>query len=198
MTTMLNTNPVSRTHPMLSDSDKKNILRVKEIIKEKIISEWFMKLTINNWVLRKMFISGGCFASLLRYEEPNDFDVYTKDISAWEQMKAFLLENKDHILDIDEKYSDFYGQDGKMITANAITLKNKFQFIHKIYGEPNFVRQSFDFVHCKPYYDCDEDKLYISYEQYDACINKKLIVNNTKAVTVHRTEKFTKMGYTFV
>lgn len=144
------------------------------------------------------FVSGGCIASLLRDEEPNDYDVYffTKSIGDW-MILAFTNEEKYWVQEVEEKYRDVFGVDGLCITENAITLKNKIQLITKHYGQPDEVRKTFDFVHCTPYYDSRDGKLYISKKQYDACVNKVLINNMpAHAPSRHRFEKFRERNYT--
>lgn len=144
-----------------------------------------------------MFISGGAIASLIQQASVNDWDIYFKD-AASEATASTILEKyyRDNIKDVDPKYHDCLGKDGKMITANAITMEDGLQFITMTNGDPKDVRASFDYVHCMPYYDFNRDALYISEKQYDACINKKLIVNNQHVVKPWREEKFLARGYT--
>jgi hypothetical protein len=114
-----------------------------------------------------------------------------------ENFEYFILNDvrKDEVADVNEKYSDFIGKDGKMITANSITMKDGNSFITKYYGDINHVKKHFDFLHCTPHYSLKEEKLYISQRQYDACLNKKLIVNNSKVIKKHRVIKFKERGY---
>lgn len=144
-----------------------------------------------------MFISGGAIASLIQQASVNDWDIYFKDAEV-SAAASTLLEKyyRDNIKDVNPKYQDFVGKDGKLITANAITMEDGLQFITMINGDPKDVRASFDYVHCMPYYDFNRDALYISEKQYDACWDKKLIVNNQHVVKPWREEKFLARGYT--
>lgn len=144
---------------------------------------------------RDMFLSGGAIASILQEQMPNDFDIYFKDAEISLSISKYFNANTSQVKDISEKYREYAGTDGKTITENAITLKNGIQFITKHTGTPEKIRETFDFIHCRPYLDFDSKMLYISKSQYDACVNKMLVVNNPKAVTQHRLEKFLKKGY---
>lgn len=142
------------------------------------------------------FVSGGCIASLLQNEKPKDWDVYCIDNIMLEHVADVLNKNSNLIADYDEKYRNVTTGSGKAITENAITLNNRVQFITRNYGTPDQIRSTFDYVHCTPYYSIGENKLYISRKQFDACVNKKMIVNNEKNVTKHRLHKFLERGYT--
>ena len=151
---------------------------------------------------KSFFVSGGVIGSLLRNEEPNDIDIYFfheklagSIIHLYTQDESY----KNEVEDVNEKYRDVIpNKDGKLITENAVTLKSRLQLITRHYGEPALIRKTFDFVHCLPYYDSRDDKLYISKEQYDLCMNKKLKVNSPANLTKHREEKFKKRGYTWI
>jgi hypothetical protein len=101
-----------------------------------------------------------------------------------------------HVQEVDQKYRDVMGKDGKCITENAITMKNGLQFIIKHYGDHTKVRETFDFVHCMPVYSFSERRLRISEEQFECCTKKILKINNKDAVTDKRTAKFQALGYT--
>ena len=98
---------------------------------------------------------------------------------------------------IDEKYRQVTSQEQLCITENATTLKNNIQLITKHTGTPDDVRATFDFVHCKPYYDSLTHKLYISPEQYHLNMEKKLKPTKTKIVQ-GRIKKFTDRGWTWL
>ena len=69
-------------------------------------------------------------------------------------------------------------------------------FITMIYGKPEDVKRSFDFVHCTPHFHLGTMQLFISERQYRACKDKKLIVNNPDNVKPWREDKFKSRGYT--
>lgn len=181
------------------------ILRVKNNIKEKLK---IFNLTIGKLgkdFTKSYYVTGGCVGSLLRGETPKDYDVYF--LSKEKADVVINLYTKDpsysyQVAEVEEKYRDVILPTGKgnmMITENATTLKDGIQLITKHYGEPSDVRNTFDFVHCKPYYDTRDDRLYISREQFDLNINKKLLCNVNKEFIEHwRIEKYMKRGFTWL
>jgi hypothetical protein len=141
------------------------------------------------------FVSGGCIASLLRGEKPNDYDIYFSNKETMDHVVSLITQSPDllqHVEDVDQKYRDLMGKDGKCITENAITMKNGLQFITKHYGN---IRKTFDFVHCMPVYKFSDRRLHISEEQYECCTKKILKVNEQISVTDVRIAKFEALGY---
>lgn len=147
------------------------------------------------------FVSGGCIASLIQGEQPKDYDIYfLSDVAAAPIINLYTNDPsyKNEVAVYDDKYRAVGDNGGKpLITENAITLKNGFQLITKHYGEPKDIRNTFDFIHCKPYYDTRDEKLYISMEQFDCCKNKILKMAKPD-VSQYRIEKFKQRGYFMV
>lgn len=181
---------------MFSDVQKSMILSAKHQIAEKV-----KDLVAEQWGAyalpwRDVFLSGGAIGSILRGEAPKDWDFYFRNEKSMNIFKQHLMMYPDRIMKVDEKYKEMLGVDGKMITANAITMDDGSSFITMMHGEPSNLVKQFDYVHCTPYFSLETAKLYISEKQYHACVNKKLIVNNKSAVKPYRTEKFKDRGYT--
>lgn len=169
-------------------------LRISEFINEMKNTDWWQDLLMRQE--DKLFLTGGAIASLLQDEQPKDWDFYFNDYDLmWRFKQRIENDYTSYVSDVDEKYKEFLGQDGKMITANAITMNDNASFITLVTGTPQEIRKTFDYVHCTPYYDLKQDKLYISKQQYDACVKKMLIVNNKMMVKAHRTDKFLERGY---
>lgn len=197
-----NWTPVMSPNDFLPEEVEK-ILYAKSCIHQRLVD---FDLTIGklgrNMVL-SYFVSGGCIASILQGEEPKDIDIYfVSQFVADPIIKLYTTDPSymGEVADIDEKYRDvpntpYMLSQGKMVTENAVTLKNGLQLITKHYGTPDEIRQTFDFVHCMPYYDARNDKLYISREQYNCCVNKCLVINNSANLTTWREDKFIKRGY---
>jgi len=145
------------------------------------------------------FVSGGCFASYLQDETPKDIDIYFIDEQLANRVVELYTKDSSYTNEVEvisEKYRDVKGHpQGLCITENAVTLKNGLQLITKHYGDPRDVRDTFDFVHCMPYYDSRDSLLYISREQYNCCVNKCLIINNSSNFTAWREQKFLTRGY---
>ena len=138
-----------------------------------------------------LFLSGGAIASLLQGDEPKDLDIYSH-VSLDGLFKTKLID--EHFDDIDNAYGESE-VDGKIVTPNVITMKKGVKFILMQSGTPAQIKKTFDYVHCTPHFSFADNKLYISKKQYDACVNKKLIVNNHTAVSNRRIEKFKQRGY---
>ena len=171
------------------------ILALKSNIRSKMI---YLKKLLPAVYYDDMFLCGGAIASIIQGQHPKDWDVYFTNADTQKAViDLFIADHPDEIAVVDEKYREVSGSDGKMITENAMTLRNNIQFIIKHNGTPDEVRETFDFVHCKPYYHCGKDQLFISREQYDLCRDKKLKINNMKAQTVWRQSKFEQRGYTW-
>lgn len=189
---------------MFREKEKENILRVKSELTRLSTVIYFKYVNKPDRLITSAFdlafISGGAIGSLLRGEEPNDYDMYFQ-IDPFINVKTFIELEKDNIMTTVEYYRNQGGDvldDEKgmpLITENAITMKDRIQFIYKSYGTPDQIRKTFDYVHCMPYYSIGEDKLYISKEQYDLCMYKVLKINNRAAYTKHRKEKFKKRGW---
>jgi hypothetical protein len=182
-----------------NDTEQAQILEVKKHIKAYIaackVAPWAIDNPIDlNW--DDWYLTGGAIASLLRNEDPNDYDFYAKDTKASDLARLMLnLEkNRSYIKETKDYYQTLL--QGKMVTPNSVTMNNKASFITMMGGDPKTVRETFDYVHCLPYYDLKEDKLHISRQMYDSIMQKKLVVNNKDNVKPYRTDKFIKRGWT--
>ena len=196
---------------MFTEAEQIKIKSVKEMIKietESFLNQLcdFYSVEVFEDTVKNIFVSGGCIASLIQGEKVNDYDLYFKNEDVMNDIKMIYTKTslKEQVEDVSENYREVLGQDGKLITENAITLKNGVQLIMRHFGSPEEVRKTFDYVHCMPYYDFAEDKLYISRIQYDAIIWKKLVVNQQmssnlahfqKLTAFSRVDKFKKRGY---
>lgn len=176
--------------------EQASIIRKAKTVLEKNLNERLAIFGPYEKRLADWYVSGGCIASLLRGEEPNDYDVYFLNQESMNHVVALITGSPDlmrHVADIEEKYREVKGKDGKCITENAITMKNGLQLITRHCGSK--VRHTFDFVHCMPKYHFDDHRLYISEEQYNCCMNKILVVNEQENFTQQRYDKFIKLGY---
>jgi hypothetical protein len=182
----------------LTEIDK--ILSVKKVLYNALFDFNLTITKLGRNMVQGYFVSGGCIASLLQGEDPKDFDIwFTSQFVADPIIKLFTQDPsyKNEVADVDDKYREVLGKDGKMITENAVTLKSGLQLITKQYGTTEEIRKTFDYIHCLPVYVPSTDKLYISPEQYFCCVNKILKVNCAESVTPYRQDKFAKRGYTY-
>lgn len=183
---------------MFTDEEIAHITDVKQRIKSKLASVFAGPWSSVYLPWEKVFLSGGAIASLIQGEEPKDWDFYFEDLNAMGKFYEDIKSNHmSSVKDVDPKYKEFVGQDGKMITANAITMKDMTSFIVMIAMDPLHLKKTFDYKHCTAHFSLRDDKLYISPEVYRAAKNKKLIVNNQLAVKPWREEKFLSRGYSY-
>lgn len=147
----------------------------------------------------KCIVSGSCFSSMFHGEEPKDYDIWFRNSVDINPTKKLVIDAYDDYI---ESWSQDYKGDettvkkepgDKVITANAITLKNKVQLI--IISDYKTCRERFDYKHCLPYYDLLDDKFYISQEQMMSIEQKKLIPNTPFAVNKARFQKFYDRGW---
>lgn len=194
--------PYTNNWIMYSDfttDEIENIKLAKHQLIERLQTFWMTTKKVNRD--KSWFVSGGCIGSLLRGDTVNDIDVYFfSGVDALPVIKLFTEDEsyKNEVADINDKYRDVVdAPSGKLITENAITLKNDIQIITKHYGLPEEVRKTFDFIHCTPYFDSRDQKLYISKKQYDLNMNKTLKCNNASAITSSREQKFFNKGWKY-
>jgi hypothetical protein len=182
-----------------TQSERDHIYRVKRKLEETLKD---FQLTVQKLGVvssAEYFVSGGCIGSLLRNETPKDYDIYFKSEAYAKRIINLFTNDPSYMNNVEvaeENYRDVNAGD-MMITENAITLKNGLQLITKHYGQPDQIRATFDFVHCKPYWDSLTTNLYISREQYDLNVNKKLKSNGQNFAELWRIEKYKKRGFTW-
>jgi hypothetical protein len=154
------------------------------------------------WLLLRndCILSGSCISSIFHGEEPKDYDFWMKPkpFSKAEFIRQNIIEKYSaDILDISENYggAGAKGEPDLCVTANAITFKNKFQLI--TLADYYTARKSFDFVHCLPYFDFEEDKFFISESQFSIIQQKWLISQHPgNIISPHRVGKFESRGWT--
>lgn len=183
-------------------NERLHIQRAKEIIRKEL-RDRLEGLPIAYYELFKTAIlTGGAIGSILRDDNPNDWDVYLEQSQA-AKFLDWVLKNaeniQDCILELPHKYTGTQ-VNGKYVTAYATTFVNKLQVITGFNKEH---RLEFDFVHCMPYFDMETQKLHISKQQYKACMEKKLIKNprvvkpaGEMITSTKRLEKFLDNGWT--
>lgn len=179
---------------MIRQFDNLEVVAIQEI-KKRIrngVSKALMPIEhkLRSHIINTCIVTGGCSSSLYFNQEPNDWDLLFKDEVSARSFKSYIDANKDDVISLEE----YQGQVGnKLITANAVTLKNKVQVI-----DWKWKRNNFDFIHCMPWYDLQEDKYHIAAEQYDAIKNKQLILRDpdTYVPNDRRLKKWLDRGFT--
>ena len=147
--------------------------------------------TLRTHLINNCIVTGGCSASAFYNQEPNDWDLLFNDELSFNSFKYYISNHKEDVMEAD-MYTGVQFT-GKLITANAITLKNKVQVI-----DWKWQRNNFDFIHCMPWYDLQADKYHIASEQYDAIKNKQLIARDpdTFKPNDRRLKKWLDRGFT--
>ena len=165
--------------------------RKAQLFSEQYKSDVFDFLRLNCW------LTGGAVASLLQGQHPKDFDFYVRNSTSCSDavlQDLFIKEGAPYYDLVQTCNPSYMGmeQAGRVITANAITLKAGIQIIRLANFETS--RKNFDFIHCMPYYDWD--KLYISRQQLDSILTKTLVPNpESRQLTHHRLQKFKERGW---
>jgi hypothetical protein len=191
---------INAMNQTFTEKEQTTILAAKAAIKVKFNDFNLTIGKLGKTFPKAYFVSGGCIASLLQGGVPNDWDVWFYGEEFAQRVKKLYTEDpsyQNEVATMEEKYRDVIADDKRLlVTENATTLKNGIQIITKYYGSPEEVRKTFDYVHCLPYYDAMQDKLYISRDQYDCCNAKILKVNNLDNLKEYRRQKFLNRGYT--
>jgi hypothetical protein len=172
-------------------------LEVQEIILEKLEE---LPHSLSSFIKNKCILSGGCFASLMHGTTPKDYDFWClddADLPDLQRLMHVYSERDSALITVENPAYMNQFVDGKIITANATTLKNGIQLI-KLSNYAT-AKPSFDFEHCKVSYIPATNTLYMSKTQYNSIINKKLVptreVDMTNTATQRRVAKFTERGW---
>ena len=152
---------------------------------------------LRNFLKDHAILTGGAISSLYHGEQPKDWDLYLDDDTSIRLFKNYINADKEfqlQVKDINPKYMIDTEVEGKMITSNAVTLRNDLQVITM--ATKSF-RDTFDYIHCMPWYDIKKDTLYMSTQQYNAIKAKKLILNPKAltAPTAYRKQKYKERGW---
>ena len=143
-------------------------------------------------------LAGGAIASLFHGEEPNDWDIYLETHSLSNQFLDRVMKGLDgiegYIADINPNYNVTTLMDGKVVTERAVTFRNKLQVIVM---SDRTSRDTFDFLHCMPYFEFGSGNFYISRAQYDAIKQRKLVQNPKfkDQPNVRRLQKLIAQGW---
>lgn len=186
-----------------SQNEIENIIRTKETLKALLTDDqyWLINHIYNKSIMSNCFVAGGIFASLLRQDKQfNDIDVYFRDYNSREAM----LNVFSHISTKSFSAVSTEKEKTSSSTKYAISFTNsRVSYIVKgdgFCGSPETIKKNFDFVHCLAHYCLKTDKLSISKDTYDACMNKWLILNpasgfTKETVNKYRLDKFLNSDY---
>lgn len=199
-----------------------NVYRAKEVIR-RYLNEKYLEIAQympNNWLYGSGFLTGGAIGSVLRFEDPKDWDIYFrnwKDVLVVKDTFSTGKPGLSIVKDADDdatvvgqaapgKLGEAYlkkesggGEivvEGKVVTNNGILLTNHIQFITCQSGLVEEIHKEFDFKHCLPWYDIEKDKLHITADQYILCVDK-ILEKNIAKVHDYREKKFLDRGWKY-
>lgn len=183
---------------VFSDIERGEIEAVKIAIKTRLRALMSELPSPYTQMFKNGILTGGAIASLFRGEEPNDWDIYLETISMSKQFLDRVMKGldgiEDVIADINPNYSVRTLLNGKVVTEWAVTFRNKLQVIVMT---DRTSRDTFDFLHCMPYFEFGSGNFYISRAQYDAIKQSKLAQNPkfTEQPDVRRLQKLIARGW---
>ena len=83
------------------------------------------------------------------------------------------------------------------LSANAITLSDKIQLVHRFYGDPDEIHENYDFVHATNYWTSWDNHLELRPAALLSLLEKRLVYQGSlyPICSVIRTRKFIKRGW---
>jgi hypothetical protein len=153
------------------------------------------------------YIAGGAIASLLLAEPVQDYDVYVREESTAQAVKAYYEEYfRRHPAAPFDPRDPFAGAGDLTqpcrplaMTGNAVYLSFGIQLMTVFYGEPAWMVSIYDFHHCSGYYARREGQLVVLEEARRAIATKSLRYRPGRTfpmLSVLRLPKFIARGYT--
>lgn len=192
---------------MFSPEEQKRIKSVKEAIHKQIefsfqeLAGYQEALNLEKMIREKFVVSGGISASIFTSSPIKDIDLYYRETVVVDDLNKEMSTLFDEgglfhhfVKEVNPAYN-IGTANGKLITVNAVTLKNGMQLI-KLAGIKE-CQEIFDFKHCLPIYDIKNNIYKISRNSFDALSTKKLMMHHNSATKPHRVEKFRARGWDF-
>lgn len=193
------------------DQTKMRISRIEKKLRHKI-DDWMESIEdkkLAEDVRSKVVVMGGCIASMLMDEEPNDFDVYFTDSDIAKRVVEYYIRQAGmnenigvqpifepdgiRIYGVGQNRSDTRftpeknktGGNGEKyrplcFTSNAISLDGDIQIVIRFVGSPEYIFRYYDYQHCKMYYSRTLNKVFASVESMDSLMNKNLKYTGSK------------------
>lgn len=183
---------------VFSDIERGEIEAVKIAIKTRLRTLMSELPSPYTQMFKNGILTGGAIASLFHGEEPNDWDIYLETQLLSHQFLDRVMKGldgiEDVIADINPNYNVTTLLNGKVVTERAVTFRNLLQVIVMT---DRTSRDTFDFVHCMPYFEFGSGNFYISRAQYDAIKQRKLVQNPkfTDQPDVRRLQKLIGQGW---
>lgn len=178
-----------------SDADKREINSLKRDMVTTVNGVLYNMPPGIVGLIQKGIITGGLTASLIHDKKYNDIDVYLKDADTIAEFIDLVKSKFMDWVEDEKQYGTVQSNqpNKKLITANAITFRNKVQVITLADADH---RKTFDYIHCMPWLDMRDYKFYISPAQYKSIKAKTLVKNpNGKEPSEYRKMKYIKRGW---
>ena len=206
----------------LFTTEEANLLKaIKDSIRTKFDHNRTTSERKHSFDMNNVVIAGGCFASLINMETPNDFDVFILDTAANKIVSNMMYNDAQAALQYPEEFrpvksgaNTALGAIGgyvpvkpKIRIGNSNYMNNenidqtiffqdsKFQYITTKYKSREELISHFDYKHCCVSYDYMTNKLFITREVYDLIKSKTLVPNTNKPPEQWRYEKFFNRGW---
>lgn len=222
----LHVNPIS-FEPLVDKKKRKSdqgIANADNIKSQLISKQKEFCSSIKSRKLRKIFrkdtyFAGGAISSLLRGEEPNDYDIFFKSQEALNAIVSYYVEDhnlryegtndgcriglgggklilsKEFVMSDDNNNEDM---NPIVFSERAITFPGGFQLILKADDEDGKAYEKFDFVHCMGHFNPFEYKLTVK-EEVLAAVNTKQLIYNSQSTdpmgSSKRLLKFVSRGW---
>lgn len=191
-----------------------NSFKIREFLR-KIILDWEATLPKDeegNEVRAAIYdtmITGGAIVSLLKDEEPNDYDVYFKNEESMKIVSNYYRRMEYAATKLNGEYqkaveSGLCPEKPKVTSpyvawtsGNAISLSNKIQIITRFTGSADEIHENFDFMHCMCVFDYSANKVILPAEALECIITKELRWVNSKypLCSLLRMNKFIRRGW---
>lgn len=150
-----------------------------------------LPLELRHDFLMNAFIAGGAIVSLVLGETPNDYDYFIKTAELKKNLVEYFNANPITV-----------SHEVKAVTENGITLELRapkgnidIQIITRFIGPIDRVFTSFDYEHCKAYFDLSTHNLYY---KKDIIMRKELIYTGQDGYPVNavkRLVRFVRRGW---
>lgn len=165
-----------------------------DVIKQQLLlaMDRFLKhlpADVQDTIIKNGYIAGGAVVSLVLDEKINDYDLFFKTEGAVAVIKTFF--------DTPKQLGNI---SIKAVTVNGITIVLEetgevFQLVTRFYGDTNRVFTTFDFTHCRAFFDLNSHDLMYHKDVIEA---KKLVYDGIDQYPVNalkRMVRFVKRGW---
>lgn len=128
------------------------------------------------------FFAGGCFASLVRGEDPKDYDIWFRSKEDYQAVR--------------DSIGDQFVKESRFAVTILLPTGEEVQFVRNRIGTPEITSSSFDFEHTRSYFDPNTQEFRLAHHHIE---NKILTYSRGKLChpvnSFQRVMKFAREGY---